>query len=226
MSLSLIVALIGIAVADSLNPSLFVAQFYLLTTPKPTARILSYIAGILTVNYFGGVLLLGGARVLFADFIASLNHTTLYGVQLVVGLLILGFGLWMRAQAAETTEVKKPFSLRPIHTFALGMVVMVNELTTALPYFVAIERIAQADVGVVGGLALLLLYNAVFSLPLFGFLVFALVYRQHFAETLAKINRWMQVWMPRFIKYGSIAFGGVLSANAALMLTTGVGLFG
>lgn len=211
----LLASIIGIAVLDSLNPSLFLAQFYLITTPRPTPRLLSYIAGILVVNFFGGLLILGGLRTLITDFFGGLseNHTLL--LQLGIGLAILAFGLWYKAEAEATPgEVKKPRSLLPWHTFLLGMVVMVNELTTALPYFVAIERIAAAGLPLLLNLLALVIYNFIFSLPLLAFLGLFLLFRERFATQLTALTRFIERWIPRFIKYLSIVFGAGLMLGA------------
>lgn len=226
MSATLLLSLIGIALLDSLNPSLFLAQFYLLTTPRPVPRLLAYIAGVLLVNFGGGVLVLGGLRTLVANLLSALSGDALNGLLLVLGLAILAFGLWLRAHPTGGGEAKKPRSLRPVHAFALGTVVMLNEITTALPYFVAIERIAQGRLGAVTSLLALVLYNAVFALPLLGFLGLFVAYRRRFAAHLQRINRAIQVWMPRAIAYASILFGAALALNAAAYLLTGTPLFG
>ena len=214
MTATLFLSLLGIAFLDSLNPSLFLAQFYLLTTPRPVPRILSYIAGVLLVNFAGGLLILAGVRTLVANLLGSWNGDTLRGLQLALGLAILAFGLWFRLDAAGG-EAKKPRSLQPIHTFALGMGVMLNELTTALPYFVAIERIAQAQLSVAGKLLALGAYNLVFSLPLLGFLLLVVTFRRRFASVLERVTRAVQVWTPRLVKWGSVLIGAVLAMDAA-----------
>jgi cytochrome c biogenesis protein CcdA len=212
MTPALILSLTGIAFVDSLNPSLFVAQFYLLTTPKPVPRIVSYIAGVLAANFLGGVLILGGARTVITEFFNSIDPATLNLLQFGLGVVLVGFGLWYKAEPQPEAEAKKPRSLLPIHTFVLGMVVMVNELTTALPYFIAIERIAQAQLDVPASIVALVLYNLVFALPLFAFLLGFVLYRERFNTQIAAINRWVQVWTPRLIKYGSLVLGIVLMA--------------
>ncbi len=217
MTLSLMLSLTGIAVVDSLNPSLFIAQFYLLTTPKPAARISAYIAGVLVVNFFGGLLVLGGVRTVVAEFFSSISPAVLSGGQLVLGVVLVIFGLWYSAAPQPQAEPKKPRSLLPVHTFLLGMVVMVNELSTALPYFLAIERIAQAQIDVATSVGALILYNGIFALPLFGFLALFLAYRSRFTRQIDAINRWIQKWMPRLLKYGALILGLVLIAAAVQM---------
>lgn len=225
MTGTLLLTLIGIAILDSLNPSLFVAQFYLLTTPKPALRVISYIAGVLVVMIGGGLLILSGIRTVIAEFFASADSTLLYGLQFALGMAILLFGLWMRVSADKDVEVKKPHSLSLIHTFGLGVIVMINEITTALPYFVALEQIAQAGLNFGETLVALLIYNFFFSLPLFGFLVAFLALQQRFTVAIEKINRFIQKWTPRLIKYASIAFGAVLVLNAGAFLATGTAIF-
>jgi cytochrome c biogenesis protein CcdA len=228
ITLGLLFTIVGIAFVDSLNPSLFVAQFYLLTTPKPSARVMSYVAGILLVNFLGGILILSGARVVIGEFFASLDLRVLYGVQLVVGIALLVFGLWMRIHHAaldSADQSPEPRSLRSIHTFIFGGVVMLNEITTALPYFVAIERIVEAQLSSVSVLLALVIYNAVFSLPLFGFLGLFLLYRERFAAQLDRISQWVHLVTRRVMKYGALALGGGLALNAVAFLITGTALF-
>ncbi len=226
MTFSLSAALVGIALFDSLNPSLFLAQFYLITTPKPVPRLLSYIAGVMLVNFVGGLLLLSGVQVLLATFLQNLGGDVLYGAQLGLGLALIVFGARLKgAPQVEDAEPKKPRSLRPIHTFSLGMVVMLNEITTALPYFFAVERISRAELSVPGDLFALVLYNAVFALPLLGFLVLFVVYQKRFAAQLERVSRAVQLWTPRLVKYGSVAFGAVLAMNAGFYFAVGRGLF-
>jgi cytochrome c biogenesis protein CcdA len=224
MSATLLFSLISIAIIDSLNPSLFVAQFYLITTPHPLPRILSYIAGVMLVNFGGGVLLLGGLQTLVGNFLSNVSLELVYGVQLVFGLAILWFGLWYKTTTASHS-VKKPSSLKPMHTFGLGIVVMLNEITTALPYFVAIERIVQAQLSVSGNFLALILYNVVFSAPLLGFVVLFIVFRQRFAAQLGRISEAIQRWTPRVIKYGSMLFGAVLALNGVLHFVARSALF-
>ena len=138
MPIALLLSLIGIAALDSLNPTRFVAQFSLPATPRPAPRILAYIAGVLAVNVAGGALILGGLGTAITRALDALSGTLLHGLQLALGLACLIFGLWYRARAAAMGEARKPRSLRPIHAFALGAAVMLNEIT-ALPYFIAIE---------------------------------------------------------------------------------------
>jgi len=214
MTGALLLSVVGMGLLDSINPSLFIAQLYLLTTARPVPRVLSYIAGGVFAYFLGGVLILTGARAVIVDWLGQASPTLLYGLQLVVGLLILGFGLWFKTEV-QPQEARKARSLTLGSSFVLGIVVIGNEVTTALPYFVAIEQIAQAKMSLPQNLLTLLLYNTMFSLPLFAFLLIYVLFRQRWAGILERINQGIQRWMPRLIKWLAIGFGAVLVLNAA-----------
>jgi cytochrome c biogenesis protein CcdA len=223
--LPLLLSLIGIALVDSLNPTLFVAQLYLFTTPKPIPRILVYILGVIVVNYAAGLLLLGGVRVLITGWVDNLEGAPLFGLQFVLGLSILAFGLWYKAGEAADNPEKKPRSLRLIHSFIFGVMVMLNEMTTALPLFVAVERLGQAQLSAAGNWFALAVYNAVFSLPLFAFMALFVAAQKRFSVLAEKVNHAVQIWTPRIIKWLSILFGGALTLDAAAYFLTGNNVF-
>lgn len=214
MSLSLIATLIGIGIVDSLNPSLFLAQFYLLTTPKPTNRVIAFIGGVWVVMVLGGILILGGVRTFVSEFLTNLPETPVLVAQVLVGMALVIFGWRYNAKPAETGEVKKPRSSTLLAAFVLGMVVMVNEITTALPYFIAIERIADANLSWSLNLVALLIYNVVFALPLFAFLGGFLLLKDRFTQQIESINAFIARWMPRLIKYGSLLLGVLAIVDA------------
>jgi cytochrome c biogenesis protein CcdA len=222
----LILPIIGIALLDSLNPSLFIAQLVLLVTARPTTRVITYIAGVLVVMLVGGVVILMGARQIVTDAIGSISPTTGSSLLLVVGIIMLFVGWRMKWDApANATPGKQLHSLNPLATFGFGMVVMINEITTALPYFVALERIAAARLDLATTAVLLILYNIVFALPLFGFLIAYLYARERFITQVDAINRWIATWVPRMVKIIFIGGGTVLVLHGALFFITGQGLW-
>jgi len=225
VSIPFLMTIGGIALVDSLNPSLFVAQFFLLTTAKPVPRIVSYIAGVLTVNFFGGLLFLTGAQALIGGFLSQLSPSLIYGAALLLGLGLLALGIWMPLTLQKSEQARQPQSLHPFHTFLLGAVVMVNELTTALPYFVAIGQITSAGLSGLPAVGILALYNLIFALPLFAFLGLFMVYGPRFAAQTERISAAIAVWAPRIIKYGALLVGAFLTIDAAGFFLRGDALF-
>lgn len=224
MTGALLASIVGIGLVDSINPSLFIAQLYLLTTERPVPRVLSYIVGGVLAYFIGGILILTGVRAIIADWLGQSSPALLYGLQLAAGLLILGFGLWLKTES-QPQEARKPRSLTLTGSFVLGIVVIGNEVTTALPYFVAIEQIAQAEMTLVQNVLVLAVYNVVFSLPLFAFLLIFMLFRKQGTVIIKRINQSIERWMPRIMKWVAIAFGAALVLNAAVFLLTGTALF-
>jgi cytochrome c biogenesis protein CcdA len=216
MSLSLILSIITLALLDSLNPSLFAAQFYLLNSPKPSLRTFFYILGILFVMLFGGILILSGLKSLLENYIASIDKLILLSIQACIGIVFLVLGFYFPLHPKTKPEAKKPSTSKLIHAFFLGIVVMLNEITTALPYFVALEQIAQAQLNLSENALILLLYQLFFSLPLFGFLFAYLALRERLRHWTERVQAWIEKWTPYLLKYACIAFGAFLLLGAAL----------
>jgi cytochrome c biogenesis protein CcdA len=221
MTPALILVVVGIAVFDSLNPSLFLGQFYLMTTANPLRRIWSYIAGLLTVNYLGGVLFLSGFSVLLGRFFAQLDLDLVLWLLLALGIGLVFFGLQLRVTPAQLP--KREVLVRDarggiLGSFGLGALIMLNELTTALPYLAAIERIAAADLTWAGNLLMLAVYNLIFGLPLLLFLALFVKMRGRFTAQIARISAAVHLWTLRIFKYGSLAGGALLAVWAGLRL--------
>lgn len=218
LNFPLLGSLVGIAIIDSLNPSLFIAQFILFATQRPVPRILAYIAGLLSVNYLGGILFVAGIRTVIENVIYQMDNVLLTSIQLIIGLALLVFGILYKAQPMSGEHSHKP-PLNLWRAFLFGMVVMIQELTTALPYIVASERIATANMGIVGNLLSLLVYNSVFALPLFAFLGGYVLLRERFTAQVDRINQAIRVWTPRIMKYLSFVVGIGLTLYAIVQLS-------
>jgi len=221
----LAVSLAGLAIFDSINPSLFVAQIYLLTTPKPFWRVVTYILGVVTIYLIGGVVIMLGLREVVGDVIAGIPPSIGVGLQLFAGIALVIFGWRASTKPMEMGEGARPRFLSPCFTFFFGMFVMVQELTTALPYFVAIEHITAQQLSPVVSVALLVAYNLIFSLPLFAFLWLFMRNQVRFAKQIEAVQRWIARWMPRLLKFGALIFGAILLANSIPFFLTGQALF-
>jgi len=172
----------------------------------------------MVVHVGAGLLALLGLRAVLVRWLDGLPDGVVHGTLLALGLALLAFGLGYRATPAAQEPARTPRTLSPLSTFALGAAVMLNELTTALPYVVAIERIADAGLGLVGALLSLGLYNLAFALPLLAFLGLLIRYRQRFTNQLERISATLRRCTPKAVKAGSIAVGTGLAAWGGLAL--------
>lgn len=224
MSTALLLSVAGLGLLDSINPSLFIAQFVLLATPKPTVRVIAYILGGVLAYFVGGVLILSGFNLILQQLLTRIEPSIGYALVLVLGVVLLVFGLRVKA-APQPDAAPVPLSLAPIHTFFLGIVLIGSEVTTALPYFAALERIAQAELGLLASVVVLGVYNFIFSLPMFGFLGAFLVLRHRVLPYLERIGATLMRWSARLVKWGSLLGGAALIAHGGWYFLTGRPLF-
>ncbi|MGZ6300471.1 MAG: GAP family protein, partial [Candidatus Limnocylindria bacterium] len=172
--LSLAVAVVAIALPDSLNPSLIAAELFLAAGQHPGRRTLTFTLAAWTVTFLLGlVLALGlgdlilaalpkpGAAVKYALF-------TLAGVVLVLG----GTVVWVRRRTLGHPEPSGHAEHRSYGSpILLGGGIAGLELLTAFPYFAAIAMIVGSSASTTGKAWLLVLYCVVYTLPLIAIAV-------------------------------------------------------
>lgn len=165
MSWALLAGLAGLAALDSLNPATLVAVVLILLGSRshPVADTLGFVAGA-----FGTVLVVGAAVYLGADAASSGVGNGLvwlrraaFGLAAAVVLLAAVRSLRPRRRR----EMVLPTWFTPATAAGLGVLMTGADLPNAFPYFIAIERLVGADVGLASALALLAGYALVYCLP-------------------------------------------------------------
>ncbi|MFZ0409690.1 MAG: GAP family protein [Cyanobium sp.] len=213
------IAVLGLALLDSLNPTLFAGELYVLRGAHPERRAFAFIAGVFVVMLVGGWLLAGGLTRWVATHFSRLPDEVWLHAQVALGLGLVVFGLFYRAPADGRRVRKPPSGL--FGPFLFGVLLMLNEVMTAVPYFAAIALMSEASLSSSEWLIGLLVYNLVFVVPLLAFVAAHRVYRAHFDVLSDRIDGWMRQWGPRVLRYGSIAFGVLLLGDAAVTAAFG-----
>jgi hypothetical protein len=95
----LFIAVLGLALLDSLNPMLFAGELYVLRGAHPERRAFAFIAGVFVVMVVGGVLLAGGLTQWVATYFSRLPDGVWLQAQVALGLGLVLFGLSYRTQA-------------------------------------------------------------------------------------------------------------------------------
>lgn len=165
MTTSLVLAVLGIALVDSVNPSALAMTSYLVVRPDPWRVIRAYICGIFTLYFAAGlivVLLFGRAIDRIVDRLTS--PVIPYAIEVVVGLAALVYAV-RSPTAGNRTKPTAPATLTPRRAFGLGLTITAIEGTTALPYLGALGAISRAQVPPAGAVVLLLAYNLIFIAP-------------------------------------------------------------
>lgn len=216
-----IVALGGLALLDSLNPSALVVTIYLLTRERPAPAVAAYLAGIFVTYTAIGIILMLGLDVLLTTFQQALWGPAAYGLRGAVGIgLLLYIGMRPRpgrdgngpGTDLDTASIgtdfetarRPPFVPKSARVagwaglFALGAVVTLFELTTAMPYMAAIGLLTYLQWPVAQWVGALVAYNVVFILPPLVLLGVSVVWGARFRPRLAawrnRIERSRRGW--------------------------------
>src|SRR5689334_1743836 len=87
---------LGVGLADSLNPSTVGPALYLATARRPVARVALFTLGVFAVNLVAGVALALGPGRLLAGVVPRPDRTVRHALELAAGLVLLAIagGLW------------------------------------------------------------------------------------------------------------------------------------
>ncbi|HEU4423464.1 MAG TPA: GAP family protein, partial [Pilimelia sp.] len=162
---ALLIALLGLALVDSLNPSVIGVTVYLvLAGDRYVARVLTYLSGVF-VTYLGiGVLLLAGVTAVADEVAPVLDSGPVYAAQLAIGAGMLAYAI-LAPGRSKTAARWEPRSVRPAALFLLGVTVSILEFSTALPYLAAIAVLSRANLPLPLAVGLLAAYTAAMLLP-------------------------------------------------------------
>jgi cytochrome c biogenesis protein CcdA len=221
----LLILMITIGLADSINPSTIVPALYLAAGQRPRTRVTEFTLAVFAVYLAGGaVIALGGGqlvRSVVPDF--DIRETVRYVGELVAGALLIGGSviLWRRR---ERMVERGLFAANPRRrsSVVLGASIMAVELPTAFPYFAAIAAIVGSGLGVLRELFLLLVFNVCFTLPLIGIVVTLVMAGDRADQRLTQARRFLERRWPHLLCGLIMLVGLVAILFGATGLATGI----
>jgi len=217
---ALALAVIAIALPDSLNPSLIVAAVYLALGDRPVRRTVLFTIATFAVTLAGGLAIALGLGDLILSLLPKLSHTAKWDVAIVVGVVVMcgGAVIWWRreALAADPGTTHEPSS----HGSALlmGAGIAGVELLTAFPYFAAIAMVLGSSVAAPSKVFLLVLYNLIYVIPLIAIVVVRAVMGENGAELLVPVSNWIQTRWPIVVAPVAGVAGAALTAYGIVQL--------
>ena len=157
--------IVGLALLDALNPATIAGVALLLLTPvaRPTRAAAGFVLGAyLTVFCLGALTYVGVDSVAGAvgAGIVWVRRIALAGA--AVALAVTGL---RRLRPRIRRAVTAPRWVNPRSAAVLGLLMTGADLPNAFPYFIAIERILQADVSTTGALLVIAGYALIYCLP-------------------------------------------------------------
>jgi cytochrome c biogenesis protein CcdA len=215
--LALLLLVVSIALADSVNPSTIVPALFYATGPRSRAAVAAFGLSVFAVSFAGGVLILLGGRELVESLLPDVGDRARHWLEVGAGALLIAVaaGVWLMAPRAEDRTPRAPGARRAWSAAALGAGIMLVELPTAFPYFAAIAAIAASDAALGAQLALVALYDALFVLPLAGILAARALAGERGDRLLGAMRGWTQ-------RNAAAVLAATLAAVGVAILAVGV----
>jgi cytochrome c biogenesis protein CcdA len=214
--LKLAVAVVAIALADSVNPSLIGGELFVATGDHPREKTIAFTVAAWTVTFVFGLALALGLGDLILALVPKPGRTVKYGLIATAGVVLVvgGAVVWIRRRSlvSSKTSNDRHDSHRPATLMGAGIAGL--ELLTAFPYFAAIAMIAGSGVSNAGKLSLLILYCVIYTLPLIAIAVLILVMGERAERILRPVGSWLSAHWPAVVApltallgVGVLAFG-------------------
>lgn len=165
MSAGLFWAVLGLALADSLNPATIVTiTLILLTVPRrPVASALSFVLGAFsTVLVLGAIIFLGAGAA--AETVGD-GLVWLRRIVFLIAAITLFIAAVRRLKDRERKGIGLPSWFGVGTALPLGVLVTGADLPNAFPYFIAIERMIDAGITTGAGLLALAGYALIYCIP-------------------------------------------------------------
>ena len=196
--LKLAIAVVAIALPDSINPTLIAGELLVATGDQPRRRVIAFTIGAFAVTLVFGLLMALGLGELVVRLIPKPGHSVRYSLITAAGaVLIVGAAvIWFRRKALvkDTAGHGQPGA----HSSPLlvGGGIAGFELLTAFPYFAAIALIIGSGVSRIGKLSLVVLYCVIYTLPLIVIAVAFALLGDRAKRILRPVGEWLSAHWP------------------------------
>jgi cytochrome c biogenesis protein CcdA len=198
----LLVLMVSIGLADSLNPTTIAPALYLAAGERPRTRVAEFTLSVFVVYLAGGALIALGPGQLIRHALPDLDvvRTVRYTGEILAGvLLILGAGMIWRRRHRMVERGIPAANPKRSSSILLGATITAVELPTAFPYFAAIAAIVGSSLGPVRELMLLLVFNICFILPLIGIVLTLVFARDRADRVLSRARGYLERRWPHLL---------------------------
>jgi hypothetical protein len=221
--LSLAVAVVAIALPDSINPSLIAAELFLAAGQHPGRRTMTFALAAWTVTFLIGLALALGLGDLILSVVPKPGATVKYALFTAAGVVLVvgGTVVWVRRRSlgspGSTSDSEHQSHGSPV---LLGGGIAGLELLTAFPYFAAIAMIVGSSASDPGKVWLLVLYCVVYTLPLIGIAIVCVVMGDRAEGVLRPVVEWMFTRWPVIVGPLAAVIGVGLTAYGIVKLSS------
>jgi hypothetical protein len=221
--LSLAVAVIAIALPDSINPTLIGAELVFAVGPHASRRTVAFTVVAFAVTFLAGLALALGLGDLILSVVPKPGRTVKYALITAAGIVLVlgGVAVWIRRHSLASSDAEhQPPPKAPGSPVLVGAGITSLELLTAFPYFAAIGLIVGSSTSDSGKLFLLILYCVVYTGPLIAIAVVCAVMGKRAESVLDPPMAWLLAHWPRLVAPLAAVLGVGLTAYGIVQLTS------
>jgi cytochrome c biogenesis protein CcdA len=211
----LLVAVLLLGLADSLNPVTISVAVMLAAGERPVRALAAYTLGTGLVYFAGGVLLTLGPAVLLHSVLHHHAGTRTRIAEIVVGAGALAVAAFIATREPASVSKRVPTEVTPVNSFLLGAAITVVDLPTALMYFGAIALVVDSRLGVVRQIFLLAIFNVAYVLPLIAITVLTGVLGDRAAGALARTREFI-------LRRGHWLLAGLTAVSGVYLIYLGI----
>lgn len=231
LELLAVIAPIALIDSTSITPMALVPLATILAGRRPYVVAASFLLGLF-VSYLVMALgfLLGLSAVLtkvnaWASYRWNNPEPADFAFEILLGLVMLVSGFRIAEKRTSKTGGREIQSgVTPAAAFGFGCVLNIVGFPGALPYFAAADRIVQADLPLSGAVLAVVIYVAIFVLPLAAIVVMRAVLGSRMDGVMQAIRRFFDTWGKRLVIVLLVLLGIVLVLDGAAYFLRGVPL--
>ena len=190
---------------------------------QPLLGSIGFISGGFVTYFLFGILLLLGIDTfidkyaeMFISYIKSEPNCVELVIQIKLGFVMIYFASQFSKKAPQDTNTKtKEYKadITPLQAFTISATINIIGMWGALPYFAAIAQILKANLETAPMISSLIYYNAIFALPLVGFIILRAVMGDRAQGILDTITRFFTHWGKQIILISLYILGPLLIAD-------------
>jgi hypothetical protein len=185
---ALLLAIAGLAALDAFNPATIVAVTLILLAAPRRAGLLALVTVLgaaLTVFAAGAALFLGAGAA--AGAVDGIVQGIRYAAFAAAGVVLVVAGI-RRFRVRPRRAIALPSWFTPWTALPFGVLLTGADLPNAFPYFIAIERLLDADLTAGPGLLILAGYAVIYCLPCLLLLVVGTLARRRTRALLTRVT--------------------------------------
>ncbi len=177
--MDLILFTLGMSLVDSLTTTVQIVVFVLLlTTAQPHRHAAGYLAGLSGFYFacgFAGYFVIDDLRRFLkgAFGLDKIPDAVYYRSEFLTGLALVALGAvyFFRSRKAQKSRLEnwvraRLDSMKPLTAFLIGAFISISSFPASTPYLLALAKYAALGQGLPAVIALILLYNLGYALPM------------------------------------------------------------